>query len=406
MKCRNCEALLSHLFVDLGTVAPSNAYVSPESAKTVAAEYPLQVYVCHHCWLVQTKDFVKAEEMFSADYAYFSSISSSWLKHAEQYFTMITKKLRLTKESYVVEIASNDGYLLKNFAAASIPCLGIEPTIETSVVAKSQGINTLNAFFTKKLAISLVEKQSQADLIVGNNVLAHVPDIQDFVAGLKLLLSAGGTITMEFPHLLALIENKQFDTIYHEHFSYLSLTVVCDIFSNSGLTIFDVDELSTHGGSLRIYACHQGADQKVLPRVEHLLVKETEKGLKKINTYLQFQCEIEKIKQQLLGFLTYQKEIGNSVLAYGAAAKGNTLLNFSGVTPELLPMIFDAAPSKQNMLMPGSLIPIHSPDYLKTTEPDYLLILPWNIADEIKEQLSFLTKTQFLVAIPSLKIYS
>lgn len=406
MKCRNCKESLEHLFVDLGTVPPSNAYVSPENTALIENKYPLQVYVCQHCWLVQTIDFVQAEEMFSSDYAYFSSVSSSWLLHAKQYCGMITKRLKLSKESYVIEIASNDGYLLKNFVQANIPCLGIEPTLKTSKVAETHGINTLNEFFSKACAIKLVEKNILADLIIGNNVLAHVPDIKDFVAGLKELLSPGGCITMEFPHLLELISQKQFDTIYHEHFSYLSLNVVCEIFSNAGLKIFDVEELSTHGGSLRIYACHKKNDNRVSSAVERLLLKEQSAGLERIDTYLQFKSEIEGIKFALLSFLEEQRKNGKSVFGYGAAAKGNTLLNFSNVSKDLLPMIFDAAPSKQNMLMPGSLIPILSPAYLEKKSPDYLLILPWNIAKEVKEQLSFLTNTKFVVAVPHLTILS
>lgn len=406
MKCRYCDEFLSHLFVDLGTAPPSNAYVTAKNAALVEAKYPLQVYVCQHCWLVQTRDFVKAEDMFSADYAYFSSVSSSWLMHAKQYFDMITKRLGLSKESYVIEVASNDGYLLKNFVQAKIPCLGIEPTIKTSAVAETHGIKTINEFFTNKLASNLVEKNILADLIIGNNVLAHVPDIKDFVAGLKTLLSPDGTITMEFPHLLELIDNKQFDTIYHEHFSYLSLSVVCKIFSNAGLNIFDVDKLTTHGGSLRIFACHLGSNNNRSSTVNNIVSKEIAAGLNCIETYLRFKLEVEEVKLALLSFLKEQRKRGKSVFGYGAAAKGNTLLNFSNIDKKLLPMIFDAAPSKQNMLMPGSHIPILSPVYLEQNAPDYLLILPWNIAKEIKEQLSFLTNTKFVVAIPQLAVIS
>jgi SAM-dependent methyltransferase len=402
MNCRNCSEPLQHIFVDLGHAPPSNAYVNPEFAERPEATFPLQVYVCEQCWLVQTNDYVQAEELFSASYAYFSSVSSGWLKHAREYSEMIIARQNLGKDSLVIEIASNDGYLLKNFVAADIPCLGIEPTTETAQAAMALNIPVISEFFTSHLAEKLLANNQQSDLIIGNNVLAHVPDIKDFVAGLKCILKPSGIVTMEFPHLLQLLQNNQFDTIYHEHFSYLSLSVVKQIFHKAGLDIFDVEELPTHGGSLRIYAGHPDASPLPSAAIKRILQSEIDNGLQKLSTYLGFQKRVDKITDALLKFLTDQKKQGKTVLGYGAAAKGNTLLNYAGITPDTLPAICDAAPSKQGKLMPGSHIPIYSPDYLLKHPPDYVLILPWNIKDEVKQQLAQLNESIFVTAIPRL----
>jgi SAM-dependent methyltransferase len=406
MNCRNCSQHLQHIFVDLGYAPPSNAYIEPELADRPEATFPLQVYVCEHCWLVQTKDYVQAEELFSATYAYFSSISSGWLKHAREYAEMIIKRQNLGKDSLVIEIASNDGYLLKNFVAVDIPCLGIEPTTETAHAAMALNIPVLSEFFTSQLASKLVANNQQADLVIGNNVLAHVPDIKDFVCGLQRVLKPSGIVTMEFPHLLQLLQNDQFDTIYHEHFSYLSLDVVRQIFNQAGLEIINVEELPTHGGSLRIYACHLNPEHSPNDDIKRILQAEIDYGLQQIEIYLGFQQRVERIKGELLSFLKEQKKLGKSVVGYGAAAKGNTLLNYASIKPDMLPVICDAAPSKQGKLMPGSHIPIYSPDYLIQNCPDYLLILPWNIAQEVKEQnvQLELLGTKFVTAVPRLNI--
>jgi SAM-dependent methyltransferase len=404
MKCRNCAHQLEYIFADLGQHPPSNAYIEPASIETPELTFPLQVYVCEKCWLVQTNDYVQAEELFNASYAYFSSVSAGWLKHAREYVEMIIKRQNLDEDSLVIEIASNDGYLLKNFVAAKTPCLGIEPTTDTAQAARSLNIPVLSEFFTSQLADKLAASNQQADLVIGNNVLAHVPDILDFTLGLKRVLKPKGIVTMEFPHLLQLIQNNQFDTIYHEHFSYLSLAVVKQIFERHCLSIVDVEELSTHGGSLRIYAQHTEGNNPISPKVAKVLCDETTAGLQELSTYLDFQISVEQIKEALLDFLTEQKRLGKKVIGYGAAAKGNTLLNYAGVTTELLPIICDAAPSKQGKLMPGSHIPVHPPVYLEKHPADFILILPWNIKNEVINQLNFMKSTRFVTAIPQLEL--
>jgi SAM-dependent methyltransferase len=402
MNCRHCGNALQYTFADLGSAPPSNAYRTPEQIDELEATYPLEVCVCQKCWLVQTKDFVDEQQMFSADYAYFSSVSSGWLKHAANYVAMIIPKLQLDSRSHVIEIASNDGYLLKNFVSAGIPCLGIEPTHETAAKSREFDIPVLESFFTTSLAEQLTVEGKQADLVIGNNVLAHVPDINDFVAGLQAVLKDNGVVTMEFPHLLELIENCQFDTLYHEHFSYLSLAVVQRIFNQAGLDIVDVEQLTTHGGSLRIYARKTKLDISPSEKVKRIIELEIDKGLQDLDTYLGFQIRVDKLSKEFVDFLECQQKAGKTVIGYGAAAKGNTLLNYAGVKPDLLAAICDAAPSKQGKLMPGSHIPIYPPDYLKDNHPDYLLILPWNIKKEIKQQLSILENTTFVTAIPKL----
>lgn len=406
MNCRHCHAPLEHVFLDLGFAPPSNAYLTTADLIKSELYFPLKLFVCEHCWLVQTEDYAEVDQLFSHDYAYFSSVSQSWLDHAAHYASMITERLGLNKDSQVIEIASNDGYLLRNFVAAKIPCLGIEPTDSTAAAAEKLGIPVLREFFGKKLAECLVAEGSQADLIIGNNVYAHVPDINDFTVGLKTVLKPDGTITLEFPHLMRLIEHTQFDTVYHEHFSYLSLNTVCRIFQQAGLRIYDVEELTTHGGSLRIYGCHAEKSISATSAVDAVLAAEARQGLRDLDTYHAFQVKADRVKDDFLGFLIEQKRLGKTVAAYGAAAKGNTLLNYAGIKPDLLPYVCDAAASKQGKFMPGSHIPIQSPEVLFAERPDYLVILPWNIAAEVKTQNAKLAEhgVKFVTAVPKLEI--
>ncbi len=406
MKCRHCAAELVHTFIDLGYAPPSNAYLTAADLSRPELYYPLNIKVCDQCWLVQTEDYAEAEELFSADYAYFSSTSSGWLEHASRYAQQMIEDLSLTAESLVIEVASNDGYLLKNFVAAGVPCLGIEPTVSTAEAAEKLGIPVLREFFGESLATQLKNSGRQADLIAGNNVYAHVPDINDFTRGLKAALKPGGTITLEFPHLLQLINHTQFDTIYHEHFSYLSLYTVNRVFAAAALKVCHVEELSTHGGSLRVFGCHLEDAREPTPAVAALLEQEAGQGLQQLATYQGFQARADQLKDNLLSFLLEQKRAGKTVAAYGAAAKGNTLLNYAGVKPDLLPYVCDAAPAKQGKFMPGSHIPILAPSALAADCPDYLLVLPWNIADEVKQQNSELAErgVRFVTAVPTLEV--
>lgn len=406
MKCRHCASPLEHTFLDLGFAPPSNAYLSLEDLSKPEKYYPLKVKVCTHCWLVQTEDYAQADELFNADYAYFSSTSSGWLAHAAGYAQAMIRRLQLNQNSHVIEIASNDGYLLKNFVAAGIPCLGIEPTASTAAAAEKLGIPVLREFFGEALGQQLAARQQQADLIAGNNVYAHVPGINDFTRGLKAALKPNGTITLEFPHLMRLIEHTQFDTVYHEHFSYLSLYTVERIFKAAGLRIWDVEQLPTHGGSLRIFGCHVEDPRSSTRAVDALLVEESQRGLQTLATYQNFQARADKVKDDLLSFLIEQKRAGKKVAAYGAAAKGNTLLNYAGVKPDLLPFVCDAAAAKQGKYMPGSHVPILPPNVLAASAPDYVLILPWNIAAEVKQQNAALAAqgTRFVTAVPTLNI--
>lgn len=405
MKCRHCHHLLEHKFLDLGFAPPSNAYLSKEDLTRPEVYLPLKLYVCEQCWLVQTEDYTEADNLFSADYAYFSSTSSGWLQHAKQYSEEVIENLKLNKESFVVEVASNDGYLLKNFVEHNIPCLGVEPTDSTAGAAEKLKIPVLREFFSEELAKSLVLSGKQADLIIGNNVYAHVPDINDFTQGLKRLLKADGIITLEFPHLLQLIKHCQFDTVYHEHFSYLSLYTVKLIFKQTGLKIVDVEELNTHGGSLRIYACHQENTKKVNDSVAEILIQEQEFGMRSLMLYQEFQQRADKVKNELLSFLLKKKAEGKVVVAYGAAAKGNTLLNYAGIKPDLVSVVFDAAESKQGKYLPASHISILAPNKLKEINPDIVLVLPWNIASEIISQNLLPNEWggKFFIAVPELK---
>lgn len=408
MKCRHCHANLKHDFLDLGSAPPSNAYLGKDKLNETELYFPLKVRVCENCWLVQTEDYTDADKLFDSEYAYFSSTSESFLKHAAIYSNNIINELNLNSNSFAVEIASNDGYLLKNFIEKNIPCLGIEPTDSTADASEKLNIPTIREFFGQKLSKIISNEYGKADLIMGNNVYAHVPDINDFTLGIADLLSENGVVTLEFPQLLNTIKGKQFDQIYHEHFSYLSLTAVKTIFNSSGLKVWKVEELKTHGGSLRVYGCHlKSTAYDVCQSVNNQLEKEEEFGLKKLQTYYNFQLEAEKIKEDFIIFLNEQKRIGKRVVAYGAAAKGNTLINFAGIKNDLIEFVCDAAPSKQDKFMPGSHIPILDPSHLKNIKVDYVLILPWNLANEITEQLSYLRKngTKFVIAIPELLIF-
>jgi SAM-dependent methyltransferase len=408
MKCRHCATALSHTFLDLGFAPPSNAYLTAADLMRPEKYYPLKIMICDRCWLVQTEDYTEAEELFGADYAYFSSTSTGWLAHAANYAEKIIRQLQLTRDSLVIEVASNDGYLLKNFVAAGIPCLGIEPTASTAAAAEQLGIPVLREFFGERLGKRLAADRKRADLIVGNNVFVHVPDIDDFTRGLKAALKRGGTITLEFPHLMRLLEHIQFDTVYHEHFSYLSLYTAERLFKAVGLRVFDVEELPTHGGSLRIYGSHAEDARPTSAAVNALLAEEARRGLQSHATYRDFQEKADRVKDDFLLFLLEQKRVGKKVAAYGAAAKGSTLLNYAGVKPDLLPFVCDAAVAKQGKYMPGSRIPIVAPAVLAEQRPDYLLILPWNIAPEVKQQNARLAElgTKFVTAVPILSIVS
>lgn len=409
MKCRHCNASVSLVLADLGTAPPSNAYLTARALHGPELWYPLRVLVCEQCWLVQTEDFAQAQSLFDADYAYFSSFSASWLAHVQTYVTDAVQRLGLTAQSHVVEVAANDGYLLQYVAQLGIRCLGIEPTASTAAAARAIGLPVVERFFGAELARELVAQGQSADLTVANNVLAHVPDINDFVAGFALLLKAQGVATFEFPHLLQLVRQCQFDTLYHEHFSYLSLTAVQRIFSVNGLTVFDVQELPTHGGSLRVWA-RRSDDQATAQtpteqaRVARLLELEADAGVKRADFYRNLQSQAIRIKAELLRFLIDTQSRGLKVAAYGAAAKGNTLLNFAGVRPDLLPYVVDRNPAKQGKFMPGSRIPIVDEAHLMAHRPDYILILPWNLRHEVMKQLAY-TKAwgaQFVTVVPAL----
>jgi SAM-dependent methyltransferase len=406
VNCRHCATPLQHVLIDLGFAPPSNAYLSAADLSRPEKHYPLRVLVCDRCWLAQTEDHAQADELFRPDYAYFSSTSTTWLDHARRDTDDVVVRLGLGGQSFVIEVASNDGYLLRNFVARGVPCLGIEPTASTAAAAEAQGIAVRREFFGESLGRALASSGQAADLIVGNNVYAHVPDINDFTRGLCAALKPGGTITLEFPHLAQLLEHAQFDTIYHEHFSYLSLTAVTRVFAASGLRVFDVEHLPTHGGSLRVWGCHTDDARVDTPAVAAVLADEGRRGLRALSTYQAFQARADRIKDDLLTFLLEQKRAGRTVAAYGAAAKGNTLLNYAGVRPDLLPFVCDAAPSKQGKFLPGSHIPILAPAALVERRPDFLLVLPWNLLAEVKRQHAALAAqgTRFVTAVPRLEI--
>ena len=406
MKCRNCSSNLNKMFVDLGTSPPSNSYITKNNLLKKEKKYPLKVFVCENCWLVQTQDFTKADQLFDDNYAYFSSTSKSFLNHAKSYALDIIDRIKLKKESLVIEVASNDGYLLKNFLERKIPCLGIEPTKSTADFAKSIGIPVIKDFFSSKLADKLLDDGISADLICGNNVYAHVPNINDFTLGLKKILKKSGTITLEFPHILQLIKFNQFDTIYHEHFSYLSLYAVNAIFKKFDLRIYRVEELGVHGGSLRIYGCHNDHSIKTEDSFVYILKKEILFGINRINIYEDFQKKVKLTSQNFLNFLNSEHNYGKKIAAYGAAAKGNTILNYLNIKDDKIMFVCDAAKSKQNKYMPGSHIPILSPEQILIDKPDFVIIFPWNLSTEIKNQLEYIREWggKFVVAIPELKI--
>lgn len=407
MKCRNCGRSLAHVFIDLGSSPPSNSYLDPSDPNAGEVWYPLKVFVCDGCFLVQIDEFKSHSEIFSAHYAYFSSFSSTWLEHAKRYSQSMIERLDLGADSFVVEIASNDGYLLRNFVEAKIPCLGIEPSTNTAEAARLLGVETWTEFFGQELAARIVRERGQADLVAGNNVLAHVPDIADFVEGVKTLLKPEGTATFEFPHLLNLVRDNQFDTIYHEHFSYLSAISTLAVFRNHGLRLFDVDTLPTHGGSLRVHACHEDSGRKTTSKLEECLALEKDAGMDRLDFYMGFQDKADKAKDALLSFLLDARKRGKKVAAYGAAAKGNTILNYAGIKPDLLPFVVDASPHKQGKLLPGSRIPVVSESRLRGTRPDFVLILPWNLRSEISRQLSYIGEWggRFVTAIPALQVF-
>lgn len=408
MNCRFCNTQLEHTFIDLVSSPASNSFLTKEQLNEPEPFYPLKVFTCHNCFLVQIDEYKKSDAIFGSDYVYFSSYSKSWLHHAEAYTDLMVERFGFSSNSQIIEIASNDGYLLQYFVKKGIPVLGIEPTSNTAEVAIAKGIKTITEFFGVELARRLVESWNvKADLLLGNNVLAHVPDITDFVGGMKILLAENGVITMEFPHLLQLVDNSQFDTIYHEHFSYLSFYTVKRIFEAADLVIFDVDEISTHGGSLRIYAKHKEDESKLVSdKVGHLLDKEISKGITTLSYYSGFQQKALHVKLDLLDFLVKQKRISAKVAAYGAAAKGNTLLNYCGVKNDLIDFVVDANPSKQNKWLPASHIPVMEEKHLKEQKPDYVIILPWNLKEEITEQLSYIREWggRFVIPIPKFQI--
>lgn len=407
MKCRFCNHEVETEFADLVNSPASNSYLTAEQLNEPETFFPLKVMVCEKCFLVQVDEYKKSGDIFNEDYAYFSSFSTSWLAHCKKYVDMMTGRFGFNNNSLVVEVASNDGYLLQYFKEKNIPVLGIEPTANTAAVAIKKGIPSVVDFFGVKLATKLKEEGKKADLLLGNNVLAHVPDINDFVGGMKVMLNEKGVITMEFPHLYQLVLNNQFDTIYHEHFSYLSFTTVKKIFEGRGLSMFDVEEVPTHGGSLRIFAKHSEDDSKpVSDNVASMLKKESDAGMLSLDYYKGFQEKVDKIKVDLLDFLVQQKKAGKKVAAYGAAAKGNTLLNYCGVKKDMVSFVVDANPHKQNKYMPASHIPICTEARIKEDKPDFILILPWNIKDEIVKQLSYVKdwNAQFVVPVPKLEV--
>jgi SAM-dependent methyltransferase len=407
MICRHCAAKLSLELIDLGSSPPSNAYLTGEMLLEPEKSYPLRIMVCERCWLVQTLDFAQADELFSSEYAYFSSFSTTWLQHAERYVADMAARFKLGGQSHVVEIASNDGYLLQYVKARGIPCTGVEPTASTARAAREKGIDTIETFFGAEPGRRLAADGRRADLMAANNVLAHVPDINDFLKGFTNLLKPDGVATFEFPHLLRMLAENQFDTIYHEHFSYLSLTAVERIFSSNGLAVFDVEEIPTHGGSLRVFAQRAASGVRpVTDRVGALLARERETGLATAEGYRGFQSRAEKVKDDFVSFLIGAKRDGKRVAAYGAAAKGNTLLNFSGCRRDLISYVADRNPAKQGKSMPGSRIPIVSEDVLYRDKPDYVVILPWNLKSEVMQQLkdAGISAARFVTAVPELAI--
>lgn len=406
MKCRYCGASLRITFVDLGSAPLSNAYLTPRQLMEPETWYPLKVLVCDHCWMVQTEDYAAREELFSEEYAYFSSFSSTWQVHVKQYVEDMAARFALNENSLVVEVASNDGCLLKYVKQLRIPCFGIEPTKSTAAAARKLGLEVIERFFGAKLAQSLVAEGRRADLVAANNVLSHVPDINDFVKGFAILLKPHGVATFEFPHLVKLVSENQFDIIYHEHFSYLSLTAVKSVIDNAGMRIFDIEELPIHGGSLRLYTCLKDSSvHEQTNRVDDLLFDEEKAGITTLDYYKDFQSKANRAKNDFHAFLIDAKRNCRKTAAFGAAAKGNTLLNYAGVRPDLLPFVVDHIPAKQGKFLPGSRIPIVSEELISVEKPDYIIILPRNFKDEIMNKLSYVREWggKFVTAIPELR---
>ncbi|MFC4762369.1 methyltransferase domain-containing protein [Dyella koreensis] len=421
MKCRFCGTRLdapcvdgdtamhskeSHVFLDLGTAPPSNAFLTSEELAAPETWFPLKLYTCPTCLLVQVDEVQSRAEIFSSDYVYFSSYSRSWLEHAQRYVDAVVNRLDLGTNSLVVEVASNDGYLLQYVSEHGIPCVGIEPTNSTAQAARERGIETISEFFGQRFAQDFVASRRKADLIVANNVLAHVPDLNDFVSGLAITLSREGAITIEFPHLQQLVAQRQFDTVYHEHFSYFSLHTVRTVFATYGLRVWDVERLSTHGGSLRVWASHNTSHHRDTDAVIEVLAEERAAGMLELDYYRGFQTQADEVKDDLLSFLLEQRRLGCKVVGYGAAAKGNTLLNYAGVRRDLLPYVVDASPHKQGRYLPGSRIPVVTERQLRTDRPDIVLILPWNLREEITSQLAYIREWggRFATAVPRMVI--
>jgi hypothetical protein len=408
LQCRFCQTPLKHSFADLGMSPLANSYLKPEELHQAEAFYPMHVYVCETCYLVQLPEFESPQHIFG-DYAYFSSYSETWLKHAKTYVEQMIERFGFDSGSQIVEIASNDGYLLQYFKEKGVPILGVEPAKNVAKIAQEAGIPTIVKFFGIQTAKELAAQGKHADLLVGNNVLAHVPDLNDFVGGMKILLKPQGLITMEFHYLRQLLTKNQFDTIYHEHFSYFSCIAVEKVFADHGLTIFDVEELPTHGGSLRIYARHTEDETKpITSRVKELRDRELQEGFNKLETYTSFAQRVQETKRTLLEFLIQAKREGKSIVGYGAPAKGNTLLNYCGIRSDFMDYTVDRSPHKQGHFLPGTHIPIYHPDKIKETKPDYVVILPWNLKDEIMEQMKHIREWggQFVVLIPEVEVYS
>jgi len=406
MKCRFCATPLHDVFLDLGSAPPSNAFLSAENLNSPETWFPLRLYTCVECHLVQVDEVQEHEALFSSDYVYFSSYSRTWLAHAERYVAYAVDRLRLGADSLVMEVASNDGYLLQYVGACGIPCIGIEPTASTATEARKRGVETLEQFFGLGFALEFAATRRKVDLVVANNVLAHVPDINDFVSGLGAVLAPEGAITIEFPHLLQMVSQRQFDTVYHEHFSYLSFHTAQRILASHGLRIWDVEELPTHGGSLRLWACHVHAAHPETPAVAALLNREIANGMLDMRYYQGFQQSADGIKNDFLAFLLECKRKGKHVAGYGAAAKGNTLLNYAGVRPDLLPYVVDASPHKRDRYLPGSRVPVVAEQQVRELRPDFVVILPWNLREEITRQLAYIREWggSFVTAVPQLEV--
>lgn len=407
MKCRSCAKPLSLCCADLGTMPLANNFLKPEELAMPEVHYPLKVFVCDHCWLVQTMDFKRSDEIFRKDYAYFSSYSKTWLEHAQHFVAMISKRLELDANSKILEIASNDGYLLQYFVQKGWPCLGIEPTASTAAAARGKGIATIEEFWGTKTAQAVVSRHGKQDLVIANNVLAHVPDIHDFVLGIKNALADNGTATVEFQHVLNIFKHVQFDTIYHEHFSYLSLIAAETFLKDGGLKVYDVEQVPTHGGSLRLYIKHVTSEIPITPRVSAVREEEKQFGLTNVQVYSSFMKKVQKIKIEFLKFVLEQKELGKTIAAYGAAAKGNTFLNYCGIKgQDLIAFALDASPHKQGLFLPGSRLPIYGNEKVAHERVDWLLILPWNIVTEIMESQKKIREWggRFVIAVPKLTV--